>query len=153
MINLMADTAGQNSYGKRPLWQWILIYVIAAIIIYGLIYYFVFARKAGYNAATSSTQSQTTTTAQQQNTVTLTQNGWEPGTLTIKAGETVTWVNKSGEDATVNSNPHPTHTDYAPLNLGSLSNNNSLSLQFPKSGTYGYHNHLNPSEAATIVVQ
>ena len=29
----------QKGYGKRPVWQWVLIYVIAAIIIYGLIYY------------------------------------------------------------------------------------------------------------------
>lgn len=28
----------KKGYGKRPLWFWILIYVIAAIIIYGLIY-------------------------------------------------------------------------------------------------------------------
>lgn len=35
----------QNSggYGKRPLWQWILIYLIIGGIVYGLIYYFVFA--------------------------------------------------------------------------------------------------------------
>lgn len=29
-----------GKYGKRPTWQWILLYVIAAIIVYGLIYYF-----------------------------------------------------------------------------------------------------------------
>lgn len=27
-----------KGYGKRPVWQWILIYVVAAIIVYGLIY-------------------------------------------------------------------------------------------------------------------
>ena len=27
-----------KGYGKRPLWQWILIYVVIAIIVYGLIY-------------------------------------------------------------------------------------------------------------------
>lgn len=29
----------EKGYGKRPVWQWVLIYVVAAIIIYGLIYY------------------------------------------------------------------------------------------------------------------
>jgi hypothetical protein len=29
-----------GNYGKRPTWQWILLYVIAAVILYGLIYYF-----------------------------------------------------------------------------------------------------------------
>lgn len=37
-----------GSYGKRPLWQWILLYIIAGGIVYLLIYYFVFAKK-GYN--------------------------------------------------------------------------------------------------------
>lgn len=35
-----------KGYGKRPMWQWILIYVIVAIIVYGLIYY-IFIHKGG----------------------------------------------------------------------------------------------------------
>lgn len=32
--------AGKPSkgYGKRPIWQWVLIYIVAAVIVYGLIY-------------------------------------------------------------------------------------------------------------------
>lgn len=29
-----------KGYGKRPLWQWILIYVVIGAIAYSLIYYF-----------------------------------------------------------------------------------------------------------------
>jgi hypothetical protein len=29
-----------GNYGKRPTWQWILLYVIVAVVVYGLIYYF-----------------------------------------------------------------------------------------------------------------
>jgi hypothetical protein len=39
-------TKQSKGYGKRPLWQWILIYVIAAIVIYGLIY-LLFIRNSG----------------------------------------------------------------------------------------------------------
>lgn len=35
-------------YGKRPLWQWVLIYLAVGAVVYGLIYYFVFAGKGGY---------------------------------------------------------------------------------------------------------
>jgi flagellar basal body-associated protein FliL len=35
-----------KGYGKRPMWQWVLLYVIIAIILYGLIYYF-FIHKSG----------------------------------------------------------------------------------------------------------
>lgn len=42
----MADE--YKGYGKRPLWQWILIYVVIGAIVYGLIYYFFLAGKGGY---------------------------------------------------------------------------------------------------------
>ena len=55
------------SYGKKPLWQWIVIYLIIGAIVYGLIYYFVIAKKGGYSYnqqgqyATDQTASPTTT--------------------------------------------------------------------------------------------
>lgn len=85
--------------------------------------------------------------------VTLTADGFSPATLTIKTGDKVTWVNKSGSAATVNSDPHPTHTGYSPLNLDKFPDEGTLSLTFDKPGTYGYHNHLNPGQKGTIVVQ
>jgi hypothetical protein len=39
----MADKKPEKTskgYGKRPMWQWVLIYVVAGAIVYGLIYYF-----------------------------------------------------------------------------------------------------------------
>lgn len=27
-----------KGYGKRPIWQWVAIYVVIAVIVYGLIY-------------------------------------------------------------------------------------------------------------------
>jgi hypothetical protein len=33
----------EKGYGKRPLWQWILLYVVIGGVVYGLVYYFVFA--------------------------------------------------------------------------------------------------------------
>lgn len=29
----------RKNYSKRPLWQWVLLYVVIGIVIYGLIYY------------------------------------------------------------------------------------------------------------------
>lgn len=48
----MEDSPQQGyGYGKRPLWQWVVIYLIIGGIVYGLVYYFVFARKGGYSAS------------------------------------------------------------------------------------------------------
>ncbi len=37
-----------SGYSKRPLWQWVVIYLVVAAVVYGLIYYFVLARPGGY---------------------------------------------------------------------------------------------------------
>lgn len=39
-----------NAYGKRPMWQWVVLYVVIGAIAYGLIYYFVMAKQGGYSA-------------------------------------------------------------------------------------------------------
>lgn len=41
-----------KGYGKRPVWQWVLIYVVVAIIVYGLIY-LLFIHKSGSTPGTS----------------------------------------------------------------------------------------------------
>jgi hypothetical protein len=35
-----------KGYGKRPMWQWVVIYLVVAVVVYGLIYY-VFMRDNG----------------------------------------------------------------------------------------------------------
>lgn len=35
-----------KGYGKRPVWQWVVIYLIIAVIVYGLIY-LIFIHKGG----------------------------------------------------------------------------------------------------------
>ena len=44
----MEEDTQKGSYGKRPMWQWIAIYLVIGAVIYGLIYYFMFAGKGGY---------------------------------------------------------------------------------------------------------
>ena len=124
----------------------VVLVVIAAV--------FLLSKNSSLYAPSKTQQVNTVTpVAKEENLVTLTQNGFSPSTFTIKAGATVTWTNKSGGSAILNSNPHPTHTAYPPLNLGSFPNGGTLSLTFDKPGSYGYHNHLNPGQTGTIAVQ
>lgn len=87
------------------------------------------------------------------NTVTLTDDGFSPKSITIKVGEKVTWLNNSGDKATVDSSVHPTHRDYPKLNLGLFDDGEEKSLVFDESGTYKYHDHLNASKTGTVVVE
>ncbi len=41
-----ADPKAAKGYGKRPMWQWVVIYLVVAVVVYGIIY-FVWIRKSG----------------------------------------------------------------------------------------------------------
>ncbi len=85
--------------------------------------------------------------------INLTSSGFDPKTVTVKTGTRVIWLNKSAVAATVNSAVHPTHQVYPPLNLGEFPDGSSVQLVFDKAGTYKYHNHLNPAQTGTVVVE
>lgn len=162
------NQSSQKAYGKKPVWQWVAIYAVIGVVIYGLIYYFYLSKKQNSPYSSTSQNSDatqtyptapTTDTSGTGNskaevvTITLTKSGFNPQKVTVKAGTKVTWINQSGGTATVDSADHPTHLKYPPLNLGSFANGGSLSLVFDKTGTYGYHNHLNSSQFGTVTVE
>lgn len=96
------------------------------------------------------------------NTVIYTDSGFSPSVLTVKKGNTVIFKNTASVDMRVASNPHPIHNGY-PTTGGCVSStfdscNNitpgqTWSFKFDIAGTWGFHNHLNPSEGGKIVVQ
>lgn len=89
-----------------------------------------------------------------QNVVNILSSGFMPQTITIKARESVTWVNEDTASHQVNSAVHPTHQVYPPLNSVELIKaGESKSLMFPDAGSFKYHDHLNPSLTGTIVVE
>jgi len=57
----MSQKGYSAGYNKRPLWQWIILYVVIGLIVYGLVYYFVFAKKA-YSPSSSTSGSQQSAT-------------------------------------------------------------------------------------------
>lgn len=105
------------------------------------------------------TQDESKVTAQ---TVTYTDSGFAPASLTIKKGDTVVFKNTASDGVRVSSNPHPLHNGYPTTGgcvtstFDSCSNvtpGQSWSFKFDITGSWGYHNHLNSSERGTIVVQ
>lgn len=51
------------------------------------------------------------------------------------------------------SDPHPAHTTNPELNVGSVPPGEQMSFVVDTKGTFGYHNHLNPAQKGTIVVE
>lgn len=92
--------------------------------------------------------------AVEEKVVTYTNAGFSPTTLRIKKGETVSFKNEELESMWVASNPHPIHTDYSGFDAKrGYSKGESYLFSFTKSGTWKYHNHLNPGEGGVIIVE
>lgn len=100
--------------------------------------------------------------------ITKTDAGFSPNSITIKKGETVTWKNQSAGAFWPASAMHPTHTVYGGTSLSEhcpdtvktafdacqgLLVGSSWSFTFEKTGSWKYHDHLNPSHFGTVIVE
>ncbi|AKM84643.1 TPA: hypothetical protein DHW58_02385 [Patescibacteria group bacterium] len=88
-------------------------------------------------------------------TVSYTGTGFSPSSVTVNAGDTVKFINTGQTSAVWPAvNPHPVHTSVPGFDAGKpLASGGTYSFTFTARGTFGYHNHLNPAQTGTIVVQ
>ena len=82
------------------------------------------------------------------NTVTLGASSFNPSSLTIQSGGTVTWNNTSGVFHNVTFNP----ATGAPANIGDH-NSGDNSRTFGTAGTFGYQCTLHGGMTGSVVVQ
>jgi hypothetical protein len=58
----MDDEQQQDGYGKRPLWHWIVLYIVVGVVVYSVVYYFVLAKhQSNYGMSSSPTVTPTMT--------------------------------------------------------------------------------------------
>lgn len=106
------------------------------------------------NGSPTATASATPSPEESMVSVSYTDNGFNPSTLRIKVGQTVTWVNDDTDLLQVASAPHPEHSDYPPLNdVGMIQPGESKSFTFNEAGSYAYHNHLDPDNFGQVIVE
>jgi len=81
-------------------------------------------------------------------------DGFSPKEITIKKGQTITFINKSSNLMWVASDDHPSHMIYPEFDAKKgYSNQENYTFTFDKIGEWGYHNHLRSSDKATIFVE
>lgn len=100
--------------------------------------------------------------------VTYTNDGYRPGTVTVSAGERVTFVNESSRSTWPASNIHPTHTLYPNSSRSKcgtakaegifdacegISPGSSWSFTFTEVGAWGFHDHLRANHKGTVTVE
>lgn len=105
------------------------------------------------NPSQAANDQQTTQTIEASGTITYSDSGFSPKEVKVKVGETVTFKNDSTKSVQVNSAPHPQHTQFPELNLGVIASGESKAVTFTTAGTRKYHNHLDPSQFGSIVVE
>jgi plastocyanin len=92
-------------------------------------------------------------------TITITGSGVNPSTVTVAAGQTVTFVNNDSRAHEISSDPHPQHGSCPGIEagLGTIGAGQSRTTHImANSGTCRYHDHLDDSNASlrgTINVQ
>ncbi|MEW5982433.1 MAG: hypothetical protein AB1806_08680 [Acidobacteriota bacterium] len=90
-------------------------------------------------------------------TITISSAGVSPRSLSIEAGQKVTFVNQDSRPHEIGSDPHPVHTDCPPTNtIGLLQPGASKTTSdYGTMRACGFHDHLDPDNAAwrgTILV-
>lgn len=140
--------------------KWIIGGVVAVLVIGGGILFATNNKKTPAPTTTATTPSSQTTTNNSSNTdqtvaatITYSNSGFSPATTTVKSGDTVAITNTSSGTLQFDSDPHPEHTDDVDLNVGVVAPGETKTFVVTKTGSHGFHNHLNSSHTATIVVQ
>ena len=80
------------------------------------------------------------------NEVVIANFSFEPATLTVKAGTTVTWVNQDDE-------PHTATATDKRFNSKTLDNGDRFSQEFNAPGVYNYYCALHPHMTGKIIVK
>lgn len=86
-------------------------------------------------------------------TITYSNTGFSPLSTTVKSGDIVAVTNSSSSDLQMQSNPHPAHTDDTDLNIGVVKSSATKNFTVTKTGTFGFHNHFNPTDTAKITIE
>jgi len=86
--------------------------------------------------------------------ISMTDTGFTPSSVTIAAGDTVTFVNDGQAKHWPASVIHPTHQILPGFdNLGGLETGDVYSFRFTKAGNWNFHDHLNPNFLGTVTVK
>jgi plastocyanin len=86
--------------------------------------------------------------------VKITAAGFSPSTITIMKGDYVQFTNTDSAKHWPASDPHPAHNGLPGFDAKKgLANGEKYTFQFMSTGTFTFHDHMNPSLKGTVVVK
>jgi plastocyanin len=120
--------------------------IVAVVLAVAIILVVAVAATGCGSSSNSTTTAGTPATTSSAAQVVIKGFAFDPASITIKAGESVTWTNQDS----------PTHTitaDNGEFDSGNIASGATYSFTFAKAGTYPYHCTIHPSMKGTVVVQ
>lgn len=114
-----------------------LVVLAALLLTFGLL--------AGCGGATTSGSSATSAAGNAAQVI-MTNRNYDPQQVTIKVGDTVTWVNQDAPK-------HDVVADNGEFKSDLFDKGGTFSFTFTKAGTYPYHCSIHPGMVGTVVVQ
>jgi len=83
-----------------------------------------------------------------------TNEGYEPGNVTVRQGETVSFANDSDEFHWPASDVHPTHSIYSAFDPREpIPPGETWSFTFDQAGAWAFHDHLRANYTGSITVE
>ncbi|HEX8763474.1 MAG TPA: cupredoxin domain-containing protein [Candidatus Saccharimonadales bacterium] len=128
---------------RKSVGRWLTLAV--AVLLVGAASVFVIMQKSTSDSAQAVANA----------TVAITADGFSPQTIRIKKGESITWVNKGAASHHVVADPFPSGDSLPSLNSdGPLAQDEAYTKTFEDSGTFNYHDQLNPASFhGTVIVE
>jgi len=123
----------------------ILILIVAVVVVGGGAWWFF--------GQPSSEQEEPLPTSEEV-IVRVTDSGYEPGSISVRVGTTVTFVNESSRPVQTASDVHPIHQLLPGFDaLRGFAPGESYSFTFQKVGTWRYHNHFRAQHGGVVIVE
>lgn len=87
-------------------------------------------------------------------TVQITDQGFNPATITINKGTVISWEGKqAASPVVIASNPYPKNDSLPTLKSTQLGQGANYRYKFDQIGTFSYHDDLNPNINGFIIVK
>lgn len=131
-------------------------HLLISLLFFALIFLFVigYSQLSRKNNEHIQTQKPAPTNGKVVATIVMNDDGYSPNEVTLKTGEAITFVNKSGSNRWPASNIHPTHDLYPEFDpKRELKPGESWTFTFKNKGKWRMHDHLAPYIKGTISVE
>ena len=128
----------------RPAWRRQALNLMTALSVFLVVG--VLAASCGGGSGETTTSATTSTGGERGAQVVMKNLAFDPATVTIKVGESVTWTNQD-------STNHTVIADNGEFESSDLDQDATFTFKFDKAGTFPYHCSIHPTMKGTVLVQ